>query len=311
MLASTGGFSALTADRGVGVGITDDESALLGIDMPDNVVLEDGSFEYQQRFWGFCTDGVYEYEDQHLATISDQSRDEEIQLDQESVSLQNGNEDYPLLLDETITLTESGNGVDIHVDINCDADVEFGSWTAEQVGSSTGFAIEIETNDGPLTVELERDISVICLDEDEEFDGGDNDEETTEGTFRVDDVDTEADGSSLQIELTNTAETSKTIDAITVTEAGSATEIQNGNQPEALLNDGDAGEIDTRGQGNLWEIGESEPVDDSMPIESGEAVALEIIGFQNDDGDTSLSGEHVILELEFGDEQQELIFEVP
>ncbi|ELY41883.1 hypothetical protein C496_08811 [Natronorubrum tibetense GA33] len=104
---------------------------------------------------------------------------------------------------------------------------------------------------------------------------------------------------------------SETIDAITVTEAGSATEIQNGNQPEALLNDGDAGEIDTRGQGNLWEIGESEPVDDSMPIESGEAVALEIIGFQNDDGDTSLSGEHVILELEFGDEQQELIFEVP
>lgn len=170
VLVTSGAINVLSADRSANIGTTDDENALLAVDKPDELILENASFTCTEYggFWNlFCQDGRFEYEDERLGTIADHSDNGDLELEAESIEIHDTDDQYPSL--EGVSIEENADGFVINGTLHCDArNVRGGRLSGpkgDQRGSSTTVVIAVHTNGDIVAVDLERELQITCLDE--------------------------------------------------------------------------------------------------------------------------------------------------
>ncbi|QCC59118.1 hypothetical protein NP511_11825 [Natrinema thermotolerans] len=153
LAAPNGAFDLMSADRGVNVETASDENALVGIEKePISLVEENGNIQCDLQEG--C---VYEYTDVELVRITDQTPSSELEITDGEVNISTETTDYPSHQEDEITRVNDEYIVE--GTLWCDATWFFGFY---QERSSTDLSMDLETSDGTITVELEREIPVQC-----------------------------------------------------------------------------------------------------------------------------------------------------
>lgn len=163
VVAPSGAFDSLVADRGVGVQTADDEDAYLGLEYDDE--LDDRTLELDSDdaddgggcFFGLC--GDYEYNDRELLTLEDNTPDGGLTID--DVSIESDNDDITGG-DGLRVEHDEGLGV-LKGDFRCPASGFFGS--GDQESRSATVSISVIASDDEVTIELERQLEIECLED--------------------------------------------------------------------------------------------------------------------------------------------------
>ncbi|WP_226480719.1 hypothetical protein [Natrinema amylolyticum] len=150
LAASSGAFDVTNADRGVSVETATDENALLALEKTDQIGLEEGNFVCE----GFVCFGGYREYDVEIVTISDQTPPPELAIERERLSVETENDGNPSL--ENWELNAVDGEYVVEAEFHCDAPI------GSQQTDSTVLAFAIETSDGKITIELEREITIQC-----------------------------------------------------------------------------------------------------------------------------------------------------
>ncbi|OAQ51923.1 hypothetical protein HTG_14825 [Natrinema mahii] len=155
LAASSGAFDLTSADREVGIETASDKDALVGIEN-DQVTLN----EEQGRIRCVFCSGNYEYTDVELVTITDRTPSSDLEVTDAGLDISGGTADYPSL--ESYEIQMNNDEYTIYGTLRCDA--EFSWWDGlYQRSDSTTFTMDLETSDGTITVELQREIPVQCV----------------------------------------------------------------------------------------------------------------------------------------------------
>ncbi|ELZ18302.1 hypothetical protein C478_01550 [Natrinema thermotolerans DSM 11552] len=154
LAAPSGAFDLTSADRGVGVETASDEDALVGIEKEPISLTENDA---TRLVW---SSGLkYEYTDVELVTITDRTQSSDLEVTDAGLNMSTGDTDYPDLQEDEIVMA---NGeFTVEGTLRCDARI-VGFLQFDQQSSSTNLTMDLETSDGTITVELEREIPVQC-----------------------------------------------------------------------------------------------------------------------------------------------------
>ncbi|ELY78851.1 hypothetical protein C488_05182 [Natrinema pellirubrum DSM 15624] len=142
----------------MGVETASDEDALVGIEKePISLVKEDGSRKCIWNDWS--VECVYEYTDVELIRIIDNTPSSKLEVTDTGLDISAEAAGYPSLEEYDIQMN-NGKYI-VKVTLRCDAG--FNLWDGRyQESSSTDLTMDLETSDGTITVELEREIPVQC-----------------------------------------------------------------------------------------------------------------------------------------------------
>ncbi|PCR91387.1 hypothetical protein [Natrinema ejinorense] len=156
LAAPSGAFDMTSADRGASIETAPDEHALVGIENePISLVKEDGSLVADCLFCNY----EYEYTDVELVTITDHTPSSGLEVTDAGLEMSAGATDYPSL--EAYDIRTSNDEYVVEGTLRCDA-TPVGFFRFDQRSSSTDLTMDLETSDGSITVELQREIPVQC-----------------------------------------------------------------------------------------------------------------------------------------------------
>ncbi|WP_135822769.1 hypothetical protein [Halostella litorea] len=161
-LAPSGAFSSTVAERGTTVQTASDANALVGIEYPAaedgtrTVQLESGQADEGGGCFFVCSD--YEYNNIGITLFTDQTGASNLAVDQIEVSNTNGD----MIGGEGLREEQPENGMQaIRGDFRCSSSGIFGS--GDQQHDSTNITVSLEASNQNLTVSLDREITVECV----------------------------------------------------------------------------------------------------------------------------------------------------
>ncbi|ELY48726.1 hypothetical protein [Natronorubrum bangense] len=275
-LHSTGAASSITAGRGVSTSAAEDSTALVGLDIADEVESN---------------------EESELLTVTNNFTDSfefTIELTGDATS-----NDFELVINGTNEGNIATESVDPGPENSQQINIDVSGGGHNEVGEDgITFDIDVVVNNNGPTVTLSRgDVTVT----NPGGGGGNTDDEEVDtvpdSRFSVQEF-TSSEAGILEFTLSNGGDPA-TFTHATINEAGDATFVGNENDPE--LTDGNGGEIDFKGgTTQSWMIGEKEAIEGGSDVSDETTFTIQQLQDDSDDP-VSLVGETVSITLVYED----------
>ncbi|QCS41131.1 hypothetical protein [Natrinema versiforme] len=165
LAASSGAFDSSAADRGSTVETASDGSALLSLDYPNGEQIELESSNSDRGvlciIFGPC-DG-FRYNDVEIVVFADNTSSQQLTVEEIDISIDNTD----MIRGDQLRDETRNNGNEINAvlgDFKCPAERD-GLFSRQQTEDSGTVTVWVKASDGNVTVELERDVEIDCVQE--------------------------------------------------------------------------------------------------------------------------------------------------